>query len=190
MNLGRVLLNLSDGRAPQRVFVIGHSLGGAVAQLAALWATLRFPRADVRCISFGAPRVGNHAWKVWSGCLAVVAGRAHDIYTWPVQSSPLGSICSVLPTVFTLKDLCKSRCVLSACLQRAFKMMVGIGSLRIVNRADPIPSVPAAAGLRYRHVGPPVWFDKRGMHLHERPIWEQARCSMSRADAPYAAQHL
>ena len=65
MNLGRVLLKLSDGRAPQRVVAIGHSLGGAVAQLAALWATLRFPRADVRCISFGAPRVGNHAWKVW-----------------------------------------------------------------------------------------------------------------------------
>ncbi len=64
MNLGRVLLKLSGGRAPQRVVAIGHSLGGAVAQLAALWATLRFPRADVRCISFGSPRVGNHAWKV------------------------------------------------------------------------------------------------------------------------------
>jgi len=66
----------------------------------------------------------------------------------------------------------------SGCLQRAFKMMVGIGSLRIVNRADPIPTLPAAVWLRYRHVGPPVYFDSRGMHLHERPIWHQVRCHM------------
>ena len=62
------------------------------------------------------------------------------------------------------------------CAQRAFKLMVGTGSLRIVNGADPIPCLPAAAGLRFRHVGPPVWFNRSGMHLHERPLWEQARC--------------
>ena len=89
-----------------------------------------------------------------------------------------------------LLDVCKSNCIVSACVQRAFKMMVGIGSLRIVNRADPIPSVPAALGLRYRHVGPPVWFDHRGMHLHERPFWEQVRFTIFCADAQYAAQHL
>ena len=74
----------------------------------------------------------------------------------------------------TLMPFASSKHLLAACLQRAFKMMVGIGSLRIVNRADPIPAVPAAVGLRYRHVGPPVWFDRRGMHLHERPLWDQA----------------
>jgi len=83
---------------------------------------------------------------------------------------------------------CTSGHVVSGCLQRAFKMMVGIGSLRIVNRADPIPTLPAAVWLRYRHVGPPVYFDSRGMHLHERPIWHQV-LPYFHADAPYAAQH-
>ena len=46
----QVILKQSKGRAPDRVVLIGHSLGGAVAQLAALWATLQFPRADVRAV--------------------------------------------------------------------------------------------------------------------------------------------
>jgi predicted lipase len=58
------MLKQSGGRAPDRVVLIGHSLGGAVAQLAALWATLQFPRADVRAVTFGSPRVGNAAFKV------------------------------------------------------------------------------------------------------------------------------
>lgn len=36
MNLGRVILKLSGGREPARLVCVGHSLGGAVAHLAAL----------------------------------------------------------------------------------------------------------------------------------------------------------
>ena len=36
-----------------------------VAHLAGIWAALQFPDADVRCITFGSPRVGNAAYKVW-----------------------------------------------------------------------------------------------------------------------------
>ena len=62
----QVILKLSGGRPPDRVVCIGHSLGGAVAQLAALWITDKFPQADVRMVSFGSPRVGNNAFKVWA----------------------------------------------------------------------------------------------------------------------------
>ena len=34
MNLGRVMLKLTGGRAPQRILCVGHSLGGAVRLLA------------------------------------------------------------------------------------------------------------------------------------------------------------
>ena len=64
LSMLQVILKMSKGVAPDRIVVIGHSLGGAVAQLAALWATLQFPRADVRAITFGSPRVGNKAFKV------------------------------------------------------------------------------------------------------------------------------
>ena len=29
----------------------------------ATWATLEYPQADIRCITFGSPRVGNKAFK-------------------------------------------------------------------------------------------------------------------------------
>ncbi|CAG9950352.1 unnamed protein product [Clonostachys rosea f. rosea IK726] len=39
--------------------VCGHSLGGALATLCALWCKERFPSAAVRCVTLGSPRVGN-----------------------------------------------------------------------------------------------------------------------------------
>ena len=70
-------MKLSKGRPPDRVVCIGHSLGGAVAELAALWITTRFPQADIRMVSFGSPRVGNKAFKVgMSHCQTVfMSGR-------------------------------------------------------------------------------------------------------------------
>jgi len=51
---------------PVQVYVSGHSLGGALAVLCAYDIATRGPCAefdlDVRCYTFGAPRVGNHAW--------------------------------------------------------------------------------------------------------------------------------
>ena len=58
-NIGVALSELSGGRAPTRVICTGHSLGGAVATLAATWAALQWPRADVRAVTFGSPKVGN-----------------------------------------------------------------------------------------------------------------------------------
>eukprot|EP00887_Chlorella_sp_A99_P002580 scaffold6.g2580.t1 len=58
-NLGCALARLSGGAAPTRVICAGHSLGGAVATLVSVWAALQWPAADVRCFSFGSPKVGN-----------------------------------------------------------------------------------------------------------------------------------
>jgi len=38
---------------------VGHGLAGGIAMLGATWSAGQFPTADVRCITFGAPRVGN-----------------------------------------------------------------------------------------------------------------------------------
>lgn len=40
-------------------YVIGHSMGGALAHLAALDIRSRFGGADLHVFTFGAPRVGN-----------------------------------------------------------------------------------------------------------------------------------
>ena len=58
-NLTSALVDMTAPHPPQMVFVLGHSLGGALAALAApLWkATLQLPR--VQLWTFGCPRVGN-----------------------------------------------------------------------------------------------------------------------------------
>ena len=50
---------VSGGKTPLRVVCCGHSLGGALATIAAFWAGLTYPSADIRCITFGSPLVGN-----------------------------------------------------------------------------------------------------------------------------------
>ena len=59
-NIGEALKKLSGGRQPSRVICTGHSLGGALATLCAPWCAIEYPKADVRCITFGSPRVGAH----------------------------------------------------------------------------------------------------------------------------------
>ena len=47
---------------PQKVYVTGHSLGGAVANLAALDMARQFPSKQIFVYTFGSPRVGNMAF--------------------------------------------------------------------------------------------------------------------------------
>lgn len=58
-HIGLVLDELSGRSEPTRVLCCGHSLGGALATLAATWAAMEYPKADIRCITLGSPRVGN-----------------------------------------------------------------------------------------------------------------------------------
>ncbi len=57
---------IGDGRF-ERIVLVGHSHGGAIAQIAAAMAVVkqRCPAASVRCHSFGSPRVGDNAWSKW-----------------------------------------------------------------------------------------------------------------------------
>ena len=54
-----LLMLYAGGTPPRRISTIGFCIGGSVATLAATWAAVQWPTADVRCISFGAPAVGN-----------------------------------------------------------------------------------------------------------------------------------
>lgn len=47
---------------PQRIVFVGHSLGGALATLAAAGTKALFPQLAVECFTFGSPRVGNAAF--------------------------------------------------------------------------------------------------------------------------------
>lgn len=58
---------------PRRVSVVGFSAGGSVATLTATWAAVQWPTADVRCISFGAPAVGNASFVAAFRCEAFQA---------------------------------------------------------------------------------------------------------------------
>ena len=44
----------AGGRAPRRVLCTGYCVGGDLADVAAPWALITWPDADVRCVTFGA----------------------------------------------------------------------------------------------------------------------------------------
>jgi len=63
---------------------IGHSLGGALATLAAAATAALLPAADVHCITFGSPRVGNGAFAaLFDACVSTSVRCVHgdDIVT-------------------------------------------------------------------------------------------------------------
>jgi hypothetical protein len=49
-------------RSVTKVTVIGHSLGGAIAQLDAIFLKLQIPSLAVKVITYGQPRIGNQAF--------------------------------------------------------------------------------------------------------------------------------
>ncbi|KAI1789472.1 alpha/beta-hydrolase [Ganoderma leucocontextum] len=60
--LGEVKKLLSSSGA-STVVAIGHSLGGALAELDAMFFTLNLPSSvHVKAVTYGTPRVGNPAW--------------------------------------------------------------------------------------------------------------------------------
>nr|QOL01215.1 putative extracellular protein TR9_023 [Trebouxia lynnae] len=67
-NIGDVLMDMSGGVPPSLVIVTGHSLGAGVASLAAPWAALQWPGADIRCVTIGNPKPGNQAYSEVCSC--------------------------------------------------------------------------------------------------------------------------
>ncbi|KAK9819271.1 hypothetical protein WJX81_002604 [Elliptochloris bilobata] len=80
--LEQVARNVSSGQPLARVLATGFADGSALARLAAAYAAGAWPQAQVRCISFGAQRIGDH-WFTWA------AQQLMDIeYQWAVQGDP------------------------------------------------------------------------------------------------------
>jgi Lipase (class 3) len=103
-NVATALLKLTGGKIPARVICTGHSMGGALACLGATWSALQFPTAEIRCITFGAPRVGNsrfiRAFKTLVGMRMRVVHGADPV---PAVPPPL-RYSHFQPTVFLRKN--------------------------------------------------------------------------------------
>ena len=59
LNLTSALHQLNGGQSPLFISISGFSLGGALSELAAVWASIKWPRANVLMATQGAPKVGN-----------------------------------------------------------------------------------------------------------------------------------
>lgn len=59
----RLIDRIRDVDAGKRLIFTGHSLGGALATIAALEFALKYPDRDVVCVTFGSPRVGSKGFK-------------------------------------------------------------------------------------------------------------------------------
>ena len=93
----RIIENYFTGKNPTRIHVIGHSLGGALANLAAEQLA-RMNVADIRVYTFGAPRVGHRGF---SDALASAVGseRIYRVYhpADPVPMVPIWPYLHVPP---------------------------------------------------------------------------------------------
>lgn len=47
---------------PKKIEICGHSLGGALATLCALWCAREWEQAEITCLTVASPRVGNPAF--------------------------------------------------------------------------------------------------------------------------------
>ncbi|PSC68968.1 alpha beta-hydrolase [Micractinium conductrix] len=83
-NVTAALLALSGGTAPQHLIVAGHSLGGALAELSAVWAATVWPNASILVASTGAPKAGDAEWEL---LFRGVVGRSYR-YVYGVDEVP------------------------------------------------------------------------------------------------------
>jgi hypothetical protein len=78
-NIAAVAHEFTKGRQPLRIICTGHSLGGALATLCALWCTLTWPEASISCHTFGSPLVGNSDFvSVWRQIIGHRIRAVHD----------------------------------------------------------------------------------------------------------------
>ena len=117
----------------------GHSLGAAVATLLAPWAALQWPSADVRCVTFGSPRVGNQAFTNVSSqsCCTLTSQQGGCFPALPSAAGP-EELISCADSAHHHSDV--------SCLQ-AFAQLVGV-ERRMVHENDIVPSVPTFTGRR------------------------------------------
>ena len=57
--LNKVLAEYNSSNNEREIVFSGHSLGGALATIAALKYAEQYPELEVNCVTFGSPRVGN-----------------------------------------------------------------------------------------------------------------------------------
>ncbi|CAL8467464.1 g7002 [Coccomyxa elongata] len=82
-SLSMVIRNVSGGAWPARIVATGYAEGGGLAKLASVWAGAAYAGSQIRCIVFGAPRVGSDRF-LWAYEQLV------DLrYEWAVKSDPL-----------------------------------------------------------------------------------------------------
>ncbi|KAL2861071.1 uncharacterized protein BJX67DRAFT_367395 [Aspergillus lucknowensis] len=74
---------------PLRIEICGHSLGGALATLCALWCRIKWPTSEILCVTLGSPRVGDEKFAEQFGRSKIRSYRLvmdHD----PVPTLPNG----------------------------------------------------------------------------------------------------
>ncbi|KAK9918417.1 hypothetical protein WJX75_004012 [Coccomyxa subellipsoidea] len=92
------VMNLSGGTAPRRVVCTGYCVGGGLAGVAAPWAAITWPGADVRCITFGSAVVANQdfahvfSWLVAAKYTVYHSGDALASSCTTATAMPLGHI--------------------------------------------------------------------------------------------------
>jgi len=85
----------------KKIVVTGHSLGGALATIAALHFAIQFPELHVACHTFGCPRVGNNEF--------VETFNKHVHENWRVYN--VDDPVPMIPISFRFNHVCNGLCL-------------------------------------------------------------------------------
>ena len=139
----------AGGQQPRKIKCLGWCVGGMLATVAAAWAALKYPTADVRSITFGAQKVGNAAFAQVFRCATKPSAQKATLNSTPGQHAidwVLQSFCKTSLNLGMAACHCSVRiwdaqqrdCFsLANCCQR--RWLIGL-SYRVVYHHDPVPS--------------------------------------------------
>lgn len=131
------------------VITVGHSLGGAIAELDAIYLKLQIPSLSVSARLFGLPQVGNAAFASFAG--RVVPDSTH------VNNKQGSFLPPPHPTTFLLSPEIPRSSSMWSDLSFALLLLVSVG------RPDPVPALPGRA-LGFTQIAGEIYITPGGVY--------------------------
>ncbi|VDK47122.1 unnamed protein product [Anisakis simplex] len=164
------VFELHGNHSDYEIWVTGHSLGGAMASIAAemIAESPKIARDQIKLVTFGQPRIGDETYAVH-----------HDKMAFLIERMELQSIVLSKKIRFFVEDSITN-----------FQLPY---SYRVTHSKDLVPHLPPQKFENYRHHGNEIWYNNAmtpGSSYQECTMLESEACSNSLYFAMSIADHL
>jgi triacylglycerol lipase len=112
------IVDLVKNTTNERVIFTGHSRGGGLATISALYIAVHFPHKQVECITFGSPKIGDERFKTFFNRYVSSSKRfvnRGDKITKMPPSKLFGNYVHVTPKTIITSDYYASHSIKTYC---------------------------------------------------------------------------